>query len=94
MREGILKGCFKNKKNQKIYVYLAEGIDCTNTRDGTKVAIYYQQDLRNTQIKLKRWALWLISRLLLMLLNLMMRFDKHTVYVRELKEFFNKFEKI
>ena len=33
-----------NKKNGKRYIVTAEGIDCTNTRDGTPVIIYYPED--------------------------------------------------
>ena len=33
-----------NKKNGKRYVVMAEGIDCTNARDGTPVIVYYPQD--------------------------------------------------
>lgn len=35
---------FKNKKNGKTYRYLAVGIDCTNSRDGTMVVIYCPDD--------------------------------------------------
>ena len=31
---------FKNKKTGDIYVFLANGIDCTNSRDGSKLVIY------------------------------------------------------
>ena len=33
-----------NKKNGKPYIVTAEGIDCTNARDGTPVIIYHPQD--------------------------------------------------
>ncbi len=33
-----------NKKNGKRYVVMAEGIDCTNVRDGTPVIVYYPED--------------------------------------------------
>ena len=59
-----MKKQFRNKKNQKIYIYLADGIDCTNSRDGTKVVIYHPNN------------------------------DENTIYVRDRKEFFDKFEKI
>lgn len=35
---------FINKKNGKRYRQMAEGIDCTNARDGTPVVIYYPED--------------------------------------------------
>lgn len=59
-----MKWRFRNKKNKKIYIYLADGIDCTNIREGTKVAIYHPDD------------------------------NENTIYVRESKEFFNKFERV
>jgi hypothetical protein len=31
---------YRHKKSGNIYIKLAEGIDCTNSRDGTPVVIY------------------------------------------------------
>lgn len=31
---------YKNKKNNKIYMYLKDVIDCTNSRDGEKSVLY------------------------------------------------------
>jgi hypothetical protein len=31
---------YRNKKSGEIYIKLAEGTDCTNSRDGTPVVIY------------------------------------------------------
>ena len=36
-----------NRKNGKRYVVLAEGIDCTNARDGTPVIVYHPEDNPN-----------------------------------------------
>ena len=36
-----------NRKNGKRYVVLAEGIDCTNVRDGTPVIVYHPEDNPN-----------------------------------------------
>ena len=36
-----------NKKNGKRYIVMAEGVDCTNVRDGTPVIIYYPEDNPN-----------------------------------------------
>ena len=41
-----MKTCI-NKKNGKRYVVMAEGIDCTNARDGTPVIVYYPEDNPN-----------------------------------------------
>jgi len=60
----FMEGRYKNRKNQKIYMCLAKGIDCTNVRDGIEVVIYHLID------------------------------DNRNIYVRELQEFINKFEKI
>src|ERR1019366_8037807 len=35
---------YRNKKTGKLYKYLADGIDCTNRRDGTPVVIYAAVD--------------------------------------------------
>ena len=35
--------CYINRKNGKRYVVLAEGIDCTNVRDGTPVIVYHPE---------------------------------------------------
>ncbi|WP_153108978.1 hypothetical protein [Propionivibrio limicola] len=35
---------YLNKKNGKRYIVLADGIDCTNERDGTAVVIYAPED--------------------------------------------------
>ncbi len=48
-------------KTGKTYLLLATGVDCTNSRDGTAVAIYCPDD------------------------------DQHTIYVRDLKEFDDRF---
>jgi hypothetical protein len=39
--------CYINRKNGKRYVVLAEGIDCTNVRDGTPVIVYHPEDNPN-----------------------------------------------
>ena len=39
--------CYINRKNGKRYVVLAEGIDCTNARDGTPVIVYHPEDNPN-----------------------------------------------
>lgn len=39
---------FKNKKTGDIYIFVAAGIDCTNSRDGTPVVVYYQDNKENT----------------------------------------------
>ena len=36
-----------NRKNGKRYIVLAEGIDCTNARDGTPVIVYHPEDNPN-----------------------------------------------
>jgi len=33
-----------NRKNGKRYIVIAEGIDCTNARDGTPVIVYHPED--------------------------------------------------
>lgn len=35
---------FKNKKSGDIYIFLVMGTDCTNTRDGLPVVIYYPEN--------------------------------------------------
>ena len=35
---------YKNKKNGHLYDFLAAGIDCTNSRDGTEVVVYSPQE--------------------------------------------------
>lgn len=35
---------YKNNKTGDIYSLWDEAIDCTNSRDGTKVIIYYKED--------------------------------------------------
>jgi hypothetical protein len=39
---------FKNKKTGDIYVFAAVGLDCTNSRDGTPVVVYYPDNKENT----------------------------------------------
>jgi len=55
---------FKNKKNKKTYIYLSDGIDCTNVREGTRVVIYHPDN------------------------------NENAIYIREYKEFFDKFQRI
>ena len=33
-----------NRKNGKRYIVMAEGIDCTNARDGTAVIVYHPEE--------------------------------------------------
>ncbi|WP_305073310.1 hypothetical protein [Propionivibrio sp.] len=33
-----------NRKNGKRYIVIAEGIDCTNARDGTPVIVYHPEE--------------------------------------------------
>lgn len=33
-------GTYRNKKTGRLYYVTAEGVDCTNSRDGTRVVIY------------------------------------------------------
>ena len=35
---------YRNKKNGKLYAFLAKAVDCTNERDGLPVVVYCPQD--------------------------------------------------
>lgn len=39
---------FRHKKTGNIYRKLANGIDCTNSRDGTEVVVYCPDDNEHT----------------------------------------------
>lgn len=39
---------YKNKKNGQTYIRLANGIDCTNVRDGLPVMVYCPEDNGNS----------------------------------------------
>ena len=39
---------YRHKKTGKIYKWLAAGVDCTNSRDGTSVAVYCPDDNEHT----------------------------------------------
>ena len=36
---------FRNKKNNQIYTYLNEVINCTNSHDGQRMVLYTKDDL-------------------------------------------------
>lgn len=55
----------RNRKTGNVYLYLGEGVDCTNRRDGTRVAHYVDERTPNAM-----------------------------PYVRELSEFWTKFEPV
>lgn len=42
---------YRNKKNGKIYILIAEAINCTNAQDGQKMYIYKQDDCPLTFVR-------------------------------------------
>ena len=41
-----MEPCYKNKKNKKIYEVMFYTTDCTNSRDGTQVVVYFEVGYR------------------------------------------------
>jgi hypothetical protein len=48
MNETTFSTVWRHKKTGQVYRWLADGVDCTNSRDGTMVVIYCPDDCEHT----------------------------------------------